>query len=496
MLNALNTNSYHAILQSADQLSIGYVRLFSISSSFLENIGESDAVKDRMVVMKEKIVRFISKVNKNNFALVRSLVASLSEIYSHLDPKSRGTLVTVVLSHASEGIAFINSNPDDMVNSEICGEIVQAIFELLLLSSPPDTHDELGYVQYVVSYVVALQDLSPRIGTIDSKTIRKLFQQHAISWSPEVYREVVEELVHIAFPAIDYGQRKYIEALTCLITLDKSRHSPFLVKKMSLICCSLVLGISKTTSSKLFISILHMLESVLKEQPSLVSPFVFEQTCIFMILSTSRSGPAFSDECDVDDLYLRICSITSTLLLSFRKFLRGHHNLIIRLLQNLLYALCVPRPFGSNRRIDISIQIHWKRATWLPRTSACSASCALAYSRLISNLCEPPTRTSGKRISEDGHDASSFSLSSAAGASRRALSKHAPYLLVEYCYANLNYNFDPDVRQALTQGIYTLLDSLGQNELKITNASLDVAARAIFKSVYEDYLKFGKWHEN
>ncbi|KAK9241449.1 Urb2/Npa2 family-domain-containing protein [Lipomyces kononenkoae] len=504
MLNALNINSYNAILQSAEQLNIGYVILFSMSSSILATIGGStDALQGRMVIMKEKMVKFISKVDKGNFALVRSMVSSLSEIYSVLDPKSRGTLSTTVLSRVSEEIAFINSNRHDTAKIEICGEILQAIFELLLLSSPPEAHDELGYVQYVVSYLAALQDLSPTIASVDSKMIRKLFQQNARSWSADVYREIVDELVHISFPANNYCQRKYIEALTCLITLDESRnriaHYPFLVKNVSLICCSLVLGLSKITSPKLFLSILHMLESVLKEQPSLVSPFVYEQICIFMILSTSRSGPPLFDEYDIDDLYLRLCSITSTLLLSFRKFLRGHHNLIIRILQNLLYALCVPRPFGASRRIDKSIQNHWKRAIWLSRTSACSASCALAYSRLISNLCEPPTRSgkdSGKRISEDGPEAPSFSLSSAAGASRRALSKHAPYLLVEYCYANLNYNFDPEVRQALTQGVYTLLDSLGQNELKITNAALDMAARAVFKSVYEDYLKFGKWHES
>ncbi|KAK9356494.1 Urb2/Npa2 family-domain-containing protein [Lipomyces doorenjongii] len=485
-------------MQSVEKLNIGYVRLFSISSSFLETIGGLDELPGRLAAVKGKIVENISTVNKDDFAMMRSLVLSLSEIYSLLDPKSRGILPMTVLNHVSIGISFINSNTGDTVNAEICGEIVQAIFELFLLSSPQKAHDELTRTQYIVSYYVTLHDLSTRIATVDGKMIRKLFQEIAKSWSASIYGEIVDELVHISFPATDYSQGRYIEALACLITLDGSEHYAFLVKKMSLICCSLVVGLRKITSSKLFLKILRMFESVLKEQPSLVSPFVFEQMSIFLILSTSRSGPSFIDECDIDEVYLSLCSVTSTILLSFSKFLRGHHNLVIRLLQNLLYPLCVPRPIGSNRRIEKSIQNHWKRAAWLSRTSACSASCALAYSRLISNLCEPPARSwkdSRKRILADSHGTSSFSLSSTAGVSRRALSKHAPYLLVEYCYANLNYNFDPATRQALTQGIYTLLDSLGQNELKIVNAALDGAARAIFKTAYDDYLKFGKWHE-
>ncbi|KAK9362632.1 Urb2/Npa2 family-domain-containing protein [Lipomyces starkeyi] len=485
-------------MQSLEKLNIGYVRLFSISSSYLEKIGGLDDLPRRLVAVKGKIFGYISTLNKDDFVMMRSLVLSLSEIYSLLDSKSRGALPTTVLSHVSIGISFINSNAHDTFNSEICGEIVQAIFELFLLSSPHIAHDELSRAQYIVSYFVALHDLSTRVATVDCKMIRKLFQENAKSWSASIYAEIVDELVHISFPATDYSQGRYIEALACLITLDGSEHYAFLVKKLSLISCSLVLGLGKITSSKLFLKILHMFESVLKEQPSLVSPLVFEQMSIFLILSTSRSGPSFIDEYDIDNLYISLCSVTSTILLSFSKFLRGHHNLVIRLLQNLLYPLCVPRPIGSSRRIEKSIQNHWKRAAWLSRTSACSASCALAYSRLISNLCEPPTRSwkdSRKRILADSHGTSSFSLSSAAGVSRRALSKHAPYLLVEYCYANLNYNFDPDTRQALTQGIYTLFDSLGQNELKIANAALDVAARAIFKTAYDDYLKFGKWHE-
>ncbi|KAK9244118.1 Urb2/Npa2 family-domain-containing protein [Lipomyces tetrasporus] len=484
-------------MQSEEQFNIGYIRLFSISSSFLEEIDGLDALLGRLVTVKRRIIRCISNADENDFALVRSLVLSLREIYSLLGSESRGTLPPTVMSHVSVCFKFINARAYDTISSEICGEVVQALFELLLLSSPPDGIDTLTNAQYVVSFFAALHDLSTKLATVDGKMIQQLFIENAKSWSPNIYREIVDELVHIAFPAEDYDQAKYIEALACLITLDGSEHYEFLVKKLPLICCSLVLGLRKIASSKLFLKILNALESILKEKPSLVSQFVFEQISLFLVLSTSRSGPSFTDDYDTDELYLRLCSVTSTILLSFRKFLRGHHNLVIRLLQNLLYPLCVPRAISSNGRIHKSIQYHWKRAIWLSTASACSTSCALAYSRLISNLCEPPSRSKNlsRKGTLDSHDRLSYSLSSAAGNSRRALSKHTPYLLVEYCYAILNYKIEPATRQALTQGIYTLFDSLGQNELKVVNAALDVAGRAIFKSVYDDYLKFGKWHE-
>ncbi|KAK9320551.1 Urb2/Npa2 family-domain-containing protein [Lipomyces orientalis] len=483
-------------MQSDEQFNIGYIRLFSISSSFLEEIDGLDGFPGRLVTVKGRIIRDISNADENDFVMVRSLVLSLREIYSLLDSESRGTVPTAVLSHVSVCIKYINAKPYDTISSEICGDVVQALFELLLLSSPPDGIDTLTHVQYVVSFFAAVHNLSTKIANVDGKMMQQLFIENAKSWSPNIYREIVDELIHISFPAENYDQAKYIEALACLITLDGSEHYEFLVKKLPLICCSLVLGLRKIASSKLFLKILNALESILKEKSSLVSQFVFGQMSLFLVLSTSRSGPSFADDYDTDELYLRLCSVTSTILLSFRKFLRGHHNLVIRLLQNLLYPLFVPRA-SSNGRIGKSIQYHWKRPIWMSTTSACSTSCALAYSRLISNLCEPPSRSKNLSRKERlvSHDRLSYSLSSAAGNSRRALSKHTPYLLVEYCYATLNYTIEPATRQALMQGIYTLFDSLGQNELNIVNAALDVAGRAIFKSVYDDYLKFGKWHD-
>ena len=51
----------------------------------------------------------------------------------------------------------------------------------------------------------------------------------------------------------------------------------------------------------------------------------------------------------------------------------------------------------------------------------------------------------------------------------------------------------PEVRAALNPGLYAVFDAMGQEVMRTVNAALDVGGRAIFKVVYEDYRRFGRW---
>lgn len=239
---------------------------------------------------------------------------------------------------------------------------------------------------------------------------------------------------------------------------------------------------------------LKMLETVIKEKSSLITPFAFVQVFNFLIMSTSQLGPSFSDTYFPDHIFLSVCSITSSMILKLGRYFRGRHNFIIRLLENLLFALCRPRRAAVHK----TALTCWKRASWMPQYESCTIDCALAYTRLLANLCDSNrsrANLSKKRNRDGNSQGKDSALSSSSGSSRRALAKHVPFLITEYCYISLNYSFEADVLQALMPGIYTVFDIMGEHELAITNASVNATGRAIFKRLYEDYTKFGKWHE-
>jgi nucleolar pre-ribosomal-associated protein 2 len=50
-----------------------------------------------------------------------------------------------------------------------------------------------------------------------------------------------------------------------------------------------------------------------------------------------------------------------------------------------------------------------------------------------------------------------------------------------------------DVRKALEPGVYSALSITSESALRILNESMDAGGRVVFRRMYADYKKFGKW---
>jgi nucleolar pre-ribosomal-associated protein 2 len=92
------------------------------------------------------------------------------------------------------------------------------------------------------------------------------------------------------------------------------------------------------------------------------------------------------------------------------------------------------------------------------------------------------------------------------GASREALidetkkaksiaGQYLKYVVAEYTQCSLRGALLPDVKAALMPGLYAVLDVMSKETLRSLNAGLDASSRAVFKSLYDDYVKFGKWNQ-
>ena len=45
----------------------------------------------------------------------------------------------------------------------------------------------------------------------------------------------------------------------------------------------------------------------------------------------------------------------------------------------------------------------------------------------------------------------------------------------------------------LNPGLYAIFDAMSQEVMRTVNSALDSSGRAIFKVLYNDYRRFGKW---
>jgi hypothetical protein len=89
-------------------------------------------------------------------------------------------------------------------------------------------------------------------------------------------------------------------------------------------------------------------------------------------------------------------------------------------------------------------------------------------------------------------------LSSTAAKTGKAVSKHVPWFMMEYVALIAEYpdlTIEEPVQKALAPGLYALFDILGTYEREMCMGALDGAGRGIFKKLWEEWSKFGKFVE-
>jgi len=89
-------------------------------------------------------------------------------------------------------------------------------------------------------------------------------------------------------------------------------------------------------------------------------------------------------------------------------------------------------------------------------------------------------------------------LSSTAGKTAKAVSKHIPWFMMEYVALQAEYPdliLEEPVQKALAPGLYALFSILGIYEREMCMGALDGVGRGIFKNLWEEWNRFGKFIE-
>ena len=172
-------------------------------------------------------------------------------------------------------------------------------------------------------------------------------------------------------------------------------------------------------------------------------------------------------------LYIGLCRLFGTILAVHRAKIGGRYHLVVLALQALLQCLFIPYRSSEAVASDASVfgEIH-----------------AAAYGRVLSMICDPTASS----VTRSRHR-SRLELNDETKKARSIAGQHLTYVIMEFCGCQLTGRLQPGMRAALNAGLYAVLAVISAEMMRTMNAAMDSNSRSVFKTLYDDYRRFGEW---
>ena len=185
------------------------------------------------------------------------------------------------------------------------------------------------------------------------------------------------------------------------------------------------------------------------------------------------------DKVEAGWIFTALCRILETTLIMHRKKLGGRYHLILPALQRLLQCL-----FVKYKDLDKSIYTLDEEMAY----AGYSEVQATAYARLLTTICDPTVSA----VSRSRRTARQ-ELNDATQKARSIAGQHLQYVVEEFCGCQLYGRLLPEMRVALNSGLWAIFDVIPQGVMRNLNASMDPSSRSVFKALYDEYRRSGKW---
>ncbi|KAI1814815.1 hypothetical protein GGS20DRAFT_546395 [Poronia punctata] len=234
--------------------------------------------------------------------------------------------------------------------------------------------------------------------------------------------------------------------------------------------------LSQTESLAHFKQISETMLFLLDKHANAMTQYNIEATLTSVVQVCSVHGPNIQGSTKTTaagEIFTSLFKIVSLIIKRHRLRLSGHFHIILAALRALLTVLLAD-PTTTSRHPP------WLHSRLQPRH-------AERFARLLTLICEPSAASvapSSRARSE---------LDSATDKAKRAAGQYMYLLLEVYVKLQLEVEVTRDMRKALEVGVFSVLDITGEGCRKVLNESLDAAGRAVFRALFAEYRKFGKW---
>lgn len=265
-------------------------------------------------------------------------------------------------------------------------------------------------------------------------------------------------------------------------------------------------------------------------QPRIISQWHIDNTLAAIAILSSRLEQTIRTADSMSSrpglIFTGLCRIFNSMLISHRLKLGGRYHLILPALQGLLRCLFSPYPsLANNSSPIITSSSALAPHPSISNSSKISLSHASLYSRLLTSLCSPTVSA----VTHRPHSYSSAPLNDETKKARSIAGQHLQYLIMEYCTCQLwghlstttttttttiittvktaaggeDNGDDGDdsrnnkggmmMREKLMPGIFAVMDVMSAEVKRTVNARLDANGRSIFKGLYENWRREGRW---
>lgn len=367
-----------------------------------------------------------------------------------------GTYATLALKKLVE--------PQDGKERAIFKNLAASCFTVLThLSSTKDQ------VEACLAYYISL--LEQEVGVSNNDVVACLQQLEEADFN-FLFNETIGSL----FDPESAKPFAYITAVTAFPRALKDEENVAASTNVTELLTNVIKNCDKLSEGDL-LSYLSFVEYMVKDRPRLLTQFCLDIIIsTFVRICTSDFGPSFTPKSDIDSIYAQLASVASSVVVFNRSRLNGRYHLLTQLLTSLLGCLT-----NTDSNCTSNFQPRWVVNSSKPL----GEKAADAYTRLISNLSS--TVISYRETSER------YKLSSYAQMLKKHLSIYIGVVLINYVRFSLQEGFTPSVRRGLVPGFYMVFNTIGSEQLKNVNLLLDSNSRPYFKTLYEDYMTYGKW---
>ncbi|KAI9648313.1 hypothetical protein NHQ30_002946 [Ciborinia camelliae] len=219
-----------------------------------------------------------------------------------------------------------------------------------------------------------------------------------------------------------------------------------------------------------------------------LSQWSVDRTLAIIAIICSSKGPSLPTS-QASNIFIRLCTLMKVVLTNHRFRLEGHLHCVIQVLQPLLRCLFTAHSHTSKRLLQAFTSPPWlphfQTSTTSTSPHALSPIAAESFTRLLTLICDPTPNS----ISHS----STNNLTSAVAKAKRIAGQHMHIILQTYIKFNLEMTMKPELRAAMIPGLYAIFGCTDMEGRKAVVDGLDASARAVWGTLYRDWVRFGRW---
>lgn len=219
---------------------------------------------------------------------------------------------------------------------------------------------------------------------------------------------------------------------------------------------------------------------LLDKHADAMTQYNIEATLACVVEICSARGPKIQGPKAAGEIFTSLFKLIALIIKRHRLRLSGHFHILLISLRALLNVLLAdPTSSISASRSAKSRHPPWLLTRLQPRHGE-------RFARLLTLVCEPSAASVARTRTRSD-------LDSATDVAKRVAGQYM-YLIVEvYIKLQLEVEVSRDMRKALELGVFSVLDITSEGCRKALNESLDASGRAVFRALFAEYRKFGKW---